>query len=795
MRNRIGFDRLLSPLAGAAFVAILSGCAVRPAPPSLPVVPYLTIRPAPTLELAQAHFDSAQALQGQSKYLKAQTQLERSLAVVSRLDAPDSASFELARSVLGAMRYNLPYSLAAGAPAEFEFDGNALLDSLDRIDLAAGSDSMDSASLSKYRMEAMLDTNLSFDLPVEINDRVLTQLRTFKERVPSHFQRWLERKGRWEAEFSRRLAERGMPQDLVYLAMIESGFNSRATSPAAAAGIWQFIPSTGRRYGLRIDRFVDERRDPWRATDAALDFLETLYKRFGDWKLAMAAYNCGEGCVDRAIRKAGHKDYWTIPIPQETRNYVPRVFAAAILGKRPQIHGFQYTPWEPLVSDTFTVEGGIPLAKIAEVVGAPAESLSLLNPSLIKATTPPVKSTWVVRLPPGTRPLLDSAYDSLERSFEAPEPIRITHRVRRGETLARIADRYGVSVSSLKSWNRIRGKRVRTGKRLVVYTDDLSNTTLPAWQEPPMSQRREILARSSTTLPPIKRHRVRRGETLSEIARKYGVGTEDLMSWNALSSKRVKAGRSIVVSEPVIDPSLASIPRTQAIRVAGAEEEDESSQEKVSSTPDPKRKIPDGPASEHEIARGETLDAIAQQYSVSVSDLMDWNDLSSSRIRAGDKLTIHGAGKKSASQVAQASVPKSVPPLAGGFHRVRHGETLSEIAQKYGISEQKIRSANDLTGDHIRMGQKLTIPGAAPQPKVDMAKAPASRIEPRKESASVPPVSLANIKTVTYTVRPGDTLYSIARARSTTVDTLKQINGMSKPDLRVGQVIKVPHAS
>lgn len=771
-------------------MASLAGCAVsKPAPAAAIDVP----RSAFSSEHARKLLDSAQDLQSRGRYAASQEQLEQALAEVSLLNSSDSSLKPLTTSILEAMRNNLPYSLSPeDQSSDEEYDGQALLDSIDRSDMVAGTADLglDTAVARKYREEAMLDSGVIFDLPVEVNDRVIVQLRTFKERIPSTFQRWLERKGRWEAEFTSRLAARGMPQDLIYLAMIESGFNSRASSPAAATGIWQFIPSTGRRYGLRVDRFVDERRDPWKATDAALDFLSSLYMRFGDWRLAMAAYNCGEGCVDRAIRRAGHNNYWQLPIPNETRNYVPRVFAAAILAKRPDVHGFQYTPWEPLAADTFTVEGGISLMRIAEVVGTPAESLALLNPALIKGTTPPAREPWLLRLPVGSRPRFDSVYLTLERSFEAPEPVRLAHRVRRGETLGRIARRYGVTEASLKSWNKIRGKNVRAGRTLVVYADDLSSK-LPAWQEPPME--RLARARSADATP---RHKVARGETLQKIARKYDVSVEDLMTWNGLVAPSVKRGRNLYVAAPQEDPTLAGIPRTPVPAIPVDTESVASSEMDAPAKPARSASV------EHHLVRhGESLQRIARIYDVTVRDLMDWNDLSSTRVKAGARLVVSEPVARARTTRVAASVRENAPKVARreappASHRIRRGETISSIALHYGVSERELLAANGLRGSHVRAGQKLVIPGSE---SARVAKAERDETEkvapPRKPSR--PEVQAVDriIRTTRYTVRPGDTLYSIARALSTTVDTLKQLNGLSRGDIRVGQVIKVPHSS
>jgi membrane-bound lytic murein transglycosylase D len=206
---------------------------------------------------------------------------------------------------------------------------------------------------------------------------------------------------------------------------------------------------------LRIDRYVDERRDPWKSTQAAIGYLTYLYKMYGDWKLAMASYNCGEACVGRAIRRAGTNDYWSLPIPRETKNYVPRIFAAAILGKNPRAHGFDVTPWDPVVIDTFTVQGGLTFAQIGEALGVPADSIAMLNPELVRGTTPPVKGNWVLHLPVGSRETFAAIEPTLERSYHAPQPQKFTYKVRRKQSIAGIAANFGVSAADVRRWNRI----------------------------------------------------------------------------------------------------------------------------------------------------------------------------------------------------------------------------------------------------------------------------------------------------------------------------------------------------
>ena len=782
-------SRALHTLALLLAVALWTGCASsvpssRPGP--------LAPQESPELLRVRRMLDSGIEQQTTGRYAQSQTTLSGALSELSMLDSSSSPETMrgLARQILGAMKNNLPYSLDPESIEDaevFEEDGLALLDSIASDTSAAP---LDSASAARLWQEFQADSGTMFDLPVEINDLVLLHLRTFKERVPSTFARWLERKGRWEGMIVQELAAAGLPKDLLYLSMIESGFNPRATSPAAAAGIWQFIPSTGRRFGLRIDRFVDERRDPIKATRAAIQYLSLLYQMFGDWRLAMASYNCGEACVGRSIRRSGTNDYWNIPLPRETRNYVPKVFAAAILGKNPKAHGFDVSPWAPIVYDTFTVDGGLTFEQIGNSLGIPADSLAVLNPELTRGTTPPVEnSSWILHLPSGTRDRFVLLAPSLERSYQAPQAQKFAYKARRKESVASIAARYGVSAADLRRWNGIssKTKTVRAGRRLVIWGD------MPGMgvsvKEPPLRSRGDGIPERKAW--GVKSHKVRRGESVASIARKYGVSVAQLQSWNGVLNGRLKAGKRLVVSDPSAglgdDGLLAGLPRSQQTAPAVAEAVDSPAQ----AVSEPVKAKSDASAERpryHRVHKGESLGAIADRFGLSVRDLKAWNRLSSDRVRPGQRLLLHGEAEAARPRLAEAPAARAKAARVASdaesrdegvrTHRVRAGETLESIARQYGVAVTTVKLLNRLKGSRIVAGQKLTLPGVGPRAR---AEAPAA-----DKTAS------ARVRTVRYTVRVGDSLYSIAKARSTTVDTLIELNGLHGSSIRPGQILEVP---
>jgi membrane-bound lytic murein transglycosylase D len=341
------------------------------------------------------------------------------------------------------------------------------------------------------------------------------------------------------------LAEAGLPQDTLYLAMIESGFSPHAKSTASAVGLWQFIAPTGRGYGLRIDYWVDERRDPEAATAAATAMLSDLYRLFGDWPLAWSAYNAGTGRVRAAVRKQGTDDYWELvrlkALPPETRNYVPKLMAAAIIGKHPERYGFtNITPRAPLVYDTVEVEGSVTLDVIARCAGVDQAAVVTLNPALLRGATPP-QSTTRVHIPVGTTAAFQAAI------VQVPAAERVTyrkHRVQSGESLGSIAARYGVGVDALVEFNRIPNpNRISVGMEVVVPLPlpGLGAGTLKA----------------NATGVPMKVE-VRTGDNLGMIARRHGVSVENLVAWNHVENPdQLKVGQVLLVFPQPLDAGRA----------------------------------------------------------------------------------------------------------------------------------------------------------------------------------------------------------------------------------------------
>jgi len=459
--------------------------------------------------------------------------------------------------------------------------------------------------------ESLTPTPVSWDIDVDTytsHDRVQYYLDFFKGKGRERMGVWLTRLPRYEEMIRARLQEQGLPGDLVYLALIESGFSNSATSRAKAVGMWQFMKRTAKGYGLRVDSWVDERRDPYRATEAAVRHLKSLNNRFGSLYLAAAAYNAGAGKVSRGVRRLPDDDeadslnsdatffrlYDTRFLRRETKDYVPKLIAAARIAKEPARYGFTIDSVEPWSYDSIIVPTMTGLDVIARLADTTVAAIRELNPKYLRLATPPGTAS-VVRVPAGRGPTTVAAYAAL------PPSRRITfleHTVARGETLSGIAHRYHVSTRLVVEANpRVRGRALRPGMRVIVPTSGALSASVARRVANPVEP-----ASSS----PTGFHRVRRGETLSGLAAEYGVTVRQLKAWNTLgTNESIRAGQRLRVAPPA--SALASGDRVHTVR------------------------------------RGDTLSALAKRYGVSVQALLDANHLSANEsLKAGTTLRIPG---------------------------------------------------------------------------------------------------------------------------------------------------------
>jgi membrane-bound lytic murein transglycosylase D len=385
--------------------------------------------------------------------------------------------------------------------------------------------------------------NTQHDLPIEINARVLTALNYFQNgRGRNTVNVGLERVGTYRPMMERILKEEGVPLDLIYLAQAESAFLPRATSRAKARGLWQFIASRGKEYGLRQTWWIDERSDPEKSTRAAARHLRDLYEEFNDWYLAMAAYNAGPVRVEKALDKAKATTFWELAdkraLPKETINYVPTILALTIIGKNPNQYGFDVTPHSPQGIERVGLDESTDLRVIAEALELSVDLLRDLNPHVLRWTTPPEDSEFELILPAGY------SEKFVVKVVAMPDSERIIwryHSVKKGDTLSNIARKYGVSVKDLTESNKISARTsLRIGQELMIPVGG----TIP-----PKSASAGASSSPSATQPIPAVYRVKRGDTLFSIATKFNVTVNDLKKWNKLTSTRLDIGQKLSLAE------------------------------------------------------------------------------------------------------------------------------------------------------------------------------------------------------------------------------------------------------
>ena len=451
--------------------------------------------------------------------------------------------------------------------------------------------SADAAAIAKA--QAAIQSTRS-DLPLMMTDQVAGFISYFSGKGRGGFERAIARSGRYRDMMLSVLKQEGVPQDLIYLAQAESGFHPLAVSRAGARGIWQFMASRGRGYGLQRTQFLDDRQDPVKSTRAAARHLKDLYNQFGDWYLAMAAYNSGPGNVQAAVRRTGFADFWELyrrnVLPKETRNYVPIILAVTIMAKNPSQYGLDSVIMDkPAPYDTVTSDSPVDLHLVADCVDSSLANIQDLNPSLLRLTTPR-DGSFELHLPAGTKDQYQTAIAAV------PSDRRLWwryHKVQSGETLASVSRTYRTSSSSITDTNHLAGTELEAGSKLLI----------------PIAPGKHPLSDTATYARHITRYRVRRSDTVETVAEIFGVPAQQVRRWNGLRGNSLRGRRVLAIHQPVTPGPLDA-------KVASSHH-----QWKSASTPNSS-----SPATiHHKVIPGETLYSIASAYKTTVAALQHHN--------------------------------------------------------------------------------------------------------------------------------------------------------------------------
>lgn len=571
-------------------------------------------------------------------------------------------------------------------------------------------------------------------MPTPLPKRVLDEIDKIQNVYPKNFQNGLNRSVQYLPYVRAEFAKAGLPQDLVWLAMVESQFHPRATSRVGAGGMWQFMRTSGRRFDLRVDSEVDERYNWQKATRASAEYLQYLYTYFGDWALAASAYNRGEGGIERDIaRGGGERNWWRLietpsaasHIPTETKEFYAKLLASIIVAKNPEKYGFKVEPYTPVPYTKIAVNGPYRLSDLDKALGLRSGALADLNPDLVNKRTPS-RGTFELTIPAEKQSIFASAIENVGQHSGTTYASTSSgvHVVRRGDTLSEIASRYGTSVKTLMAANKIKSAtRIRVGQRITV----------------PGAAGSSSVATSGGT------YTVRKGDTLSEIAGKQRVKIADLQRWNNMgSSTQLRVGQRLHTGDP---GSAAETTVTASTR--------------------------GGEAIIHTVAAGEYPAKIANRYGVKTNDLLSWNKLSTrSTIRVGQKLKVYAPQSSSDAATVVASAPTATSTTVK--HKVARGESASVIASKYGVKTNDFLAWNGLTKRSVlKVGETYIIKKSGGDDKVRVA------------SNSEAP------KTV-HTVSRGESAWTIAQKYRVDMDDLFSWNGWTKaPTLRIGSKVNV----
>ena len=590
---------------------------------------------------------------------------------------------------------------------------NNLSDDIQNINMDAQVDYELPTDLLKARLQEM-DEKSPFH--IEYNQGLENIIKSFLKNRKRSFERLMAVSEFYFPLFEEAFDKQNVPLEIKYLAVVESALNPKAVSRVGATGLWQFMYQTGKQYGLKIDSYVDERSDPLKATEAAAQYMKNMYAIFGDWDLVLASYNSGPGNVAKAIRRSGgQQNYWNIRknLPKETQGYLPAFLATMYIYEYHKEHGIkpEKAPIKQFATDTVMIKRQMSFKQISELIDIPVAQLQILNPSYKLNVVPAYNDqTHFLRLPQDKMAVFTSNESKIyayvdreanlrERPFQIVRPIvsqdsvntfqRLAqakvryYRVKRGDNLSNIAQKYDVAVDDLKKWNNIRGNKVAYGKNLKIngVEADQKSTAVAKVEIDKKGIQKDSLATPTNSI-----YVVQKGDNLSNIAKRFNVTIAELQDWNKLTTKSIPLGASLqVVKNPIHNEVIAKPIERKDIA--------------------------------YSVQKGDNLGSIAKKFGASVEELKQWNNLTSNAIAIGNSLIVaKNEIVIDTNKVAIASFKKKdqYPSTAGkeSEYYVKKGDSLYSISKKYpGVTISDLKKWNNIKGEELKPGMKLKING------------------------------------------------------------------------------------
>ena len=668
--------------------------------------------------------------------------------------------------------------------------------------------------LLKERLKKM-DEKSPFN--IEYNIGLENVIKSFLKNRKKAFERLMGVSQFYFPLFEEALAVQNIPLEIKYLAVVESALNPRAVSRVGATGLWQFMYQTGKQYNLEINSYVDERSDPLKASQAATQYMSNMYKIFGDWDLVLASYNSGPGNVAKAIRRSGGKqNYWNIRknLPKETQGYLPAFLATMYIFEYHKEHGIK--PNRPIANnfatDTIMIKKAMTFKQISNLLDVPIAELQFLNPSYKREEVPFISGqNNFLRLPVDKIAMFTSNEDKIyafveyeankrERPYESRlvsrdssfvEGDRIVtrvkyHKVRRGDSLSEISDKYGITMSELKKWNHLRGSKAPLGRKLKIITSESvayspkkeskidtvtvkqTNNPLVVIDSKVVNQYKEEKVVSYKDV--VKIHKVKSGDNLGEISNKYDVAVSDIKKWNHIKGSNIPVGKSlkIIKNERVVTTVKKEIKTDKATLETKAESTIAFNNSKEATSVKPN--------DYYEVQKGDNLFTIAKKFNVSYDDIMKWNNLDNGNIQQGSKLTLANTNENATENVYKAETKTTE-------YLVEKGDNLATIAKKHDVAVSDLKDWNHhIDESSIQAGMKLIV-------SKKLIITTDAKLKPvKKENIA----SVQKEKAKLYQVKKGDSLFSIAKKSGVTISDIKKWNQDIKVEsLKPGMKLKI----